>query len=59
MSSSLTTVRHHCWWRGHVDVLLLLLVVEEVAVVVLDVKVEQALDVVDQALLGAAEAVTC
>ena len=50
---------HHCWWHGHVDVLLLLmLVVEEVAVVVLDAE-EQAFDVVDQALLNAVEVVTC
>ena len=39
--------------------MLLLLVVEEVAVVVLDVEVEQAPDVVDQALLDAVEVVTC
>ena len=43
-----------------VDVLLLLLlVVDEVAVVVLDVEVLQAPDVVDQALLDAIEVVTC
>ena len=39
--------------------MLLLLVVDEVAVIVLDVEVEQAPDVVDQALLDVVEVDAC
>ena len=39
--------------------MLSLLVVEDAAVVALNVEVEQAPDVVDQALLDAVEVVTC